>query len=232
MIALSISPRRLTQLFASLVILLVVAHIVVQIIRFSTGDDVLYGAFAAFDLGSEKNFPTFYAALALLFSGLLLAAIGSASWQENDKDYKFWFVLAAIFAVLSVDEMIRLHEHLIDPFRSAFNFSGLLYYAWVVPYGLAGLALLLVYSRFLLRLPRRTAALMVIAGTVFVCGAIGMEMLGGAVSEAQGNENVLYVTLQTIEEMLEMIGIVIFIYALSSYIAERFGRLGAEISSG
>jgi len=231
MVVLSISPRRLTQFFAAWVTFFVVAHLVVQTIRFSTGDDLLFGAVQMFSIGSDGNFPTFYSAFALLFSGALLALIGVAAFQQQDRDHYFWFGLACIFALSSIDEMLMLHEHLIDPLRSTLNTSGLLFYAWVIPYSIGGLIFLGVYFRFLLRLPRRTAVLMVASGVVFVFGAVGMEMVGGVVSEQQGNANVLYVALQTVEETCEMLGIVMFIYTLADYIQSRFGSLGVSIAA-
>ena len=136
--------------------------------------------------------------------------------------------LAATFLFLSIDEMLGFHERLIEPTRSVLNASGLLFYAWVVPYAVGVVVFLAVYLRFLFRLPRRTAVLFVIAGAIFVGGAIGMEMLGGLCFEVSGSKNLLYVGLQTIEEILEMAGIVVFMYAIADWMVTRFG--GVEIA--
>ena len=62
---------------------------------------------------------------------------------------------------------------------------------------------------------------MIAAGAIFVGGAIGVEMLGGHWFVTQGRDNVTYVALQTLEETMEMMGIVVFIYALAEYLDEH-----------
>jgi len=99
----------------------------------------------------------------------------------------------------------------------------------VVPGAIFVLVVLLAYARFLLHLPKRTLILFLVAGGVFVVGAIGVEMLGsrlefdvvqskGKFMNASVNTQVMYVVAVAIEELLEMLGIVIFVYALLSYI--------------
>jgi hypothetical protein len=60
---------------------------------------------------------------------------------------------------------------------------------------------------------------------VFVFGALGMEMVGGAYFDSHGSQNVTYVALQTVEEILEMVGIIVFIHALAEYGVAKFGRM-------
>ena len=46
-----------------------------------------------------------------------------------------------------------------------------------------------------------------------------------------GSANPVYVSIQTIEEVLEMVGILVFISALLGYADSRFGGLRLEIST-
>ena len=46
-----------------------------------------------------------------------------------------------------------------------------------------------------------------------------MEMVGGYYLTFYGKHNITYAILMTIEEFLEMLGIVVFIYALLSYMS-------------
>jgi len=75
-------------------------------------------------------------------------------------------------------------------------------------------------------LPKKTLKFFIIAGVVFLTGAVGLELIGGRVEELYGipvektfdnSANVLFKFLYTCEEFLEMLGIIIFIYALTSY---------------
>ena len=224
-----LTPKQIAWFFAGVTGCLLLVHVGFQTLRFVTGDRFLLGLGPLFNLGAERSLPTYYSVFALLFAALLLAAITVATRAAGQGWTRHWAGLSAIFVLLSVDEMLELHEELIEPVRSLLHTGGVFYYAWIIPYGLALLMLAVVYLGFLRALPRRTAALFVVGGAIFVGGGIGLEMLGGVVSETWGNDNPTYVAMQTIEETLEMAGIVVFIYALADYMATRFGGLRVRI---
>ena len=56
-----------------------------------------------------------------------------------------------------------------------------------------------------------------------------MELLGGYLASTTGMENVSYAIVATIEESLEMLGIVVFIHALISYIKVHLGGVSWNI---
>ena len=68
-----------------------------------------------------------------------------------------------------------------------------------------------------MRLPRKTLRLFVLSGIIYLTGAILLDMAEGALVEEYGWYDPLYCFLYTCEEFLEMLGLIIFIYALSSY---------------
>jgi glycosyltransferase involved in cell wall biosynthesis len=70
----------------------------------------------------------------------------------------------------------------------------------------------------------------IIAGLIYVTGAIGIELIGGRYSELYGY-NVTYFVITTLEELLEMVGVVVFIYALTSYIDSEFKGLRLGLKS-
>ncbi len=225
----SAGPVLLARAFAAVASGFVVIHLVMQTIRFATGNDGLFGLLNAFSLGSDTGIPAYYSALAILFCAVLASLIATGTARRSDPDLRHWIGLAAVFVFLSIDEMLSYHEKLIEPTRNALNTSGILFYAWVIPYGAAGLLFLAIYVPFLRRLPPRIARLFLVAGGVYVCGAIGIEMLGGTVVESEGSGNVSSVAYQTIEESLEMAGIIIFIFALAEHAVVRFGRVGVAL---
>ncbi|QKQ78009.1 hypothetical protein FBB35_30800 [Nostoc sp. TCL240-02] len=114
-----------------------------------------------------------------------------------------------------------LHERLTTPLRGTFNTSGSLYYAWVIAGAIFVLLFLLVFGRFVATLPGKTRRLFFIAGTIYIAGAIASELVGGYYEYYYTPFNMVYVFIATIEEVLEMVGIVIFIYALLSYISSN-----------
>lgn len=54
-------------------------------------------------------------------------------------------------------------------------------------------------------------------------------MFGGQHDEAHGRMNVTFITLSTLEEAFEMIGIVVLIHALTSYIGAQIGTVEIKI---
>ena len=182
-----------------------------------------------FLLGKEVNIPTFYSFSALLLCSALLAIIAFAKKKENAPYSLHWKALSIIFLYLSMDEASQLHEMTIKPLRSALNASGFLHYTWVILGIVFSLIVVLAYLRFLADLPRKTRNLFLVAGAIFVGGALGMEMIGGYYSSLYAgqpipllrfcNINLNYQMIATVEELLEMLGIVVFIYALMSYIS-------------
>jgi hypothetical protein len=64
---------------------------------------------------------------------------------------------------------------------------------------------------------------------LYIGGAIGMEMLGGYLAYTTGMKSVSYLIVTTLEESLEMLGIVVFIHALISYIKTYLGGVSWNI---
>ena len=182
-----------------------------------------------FRLDSEGNIPTFYSASTLLLCSALLAIIAFAKKKEDAPYRLHWKALSIIFLFMSLDEASALHEMTIEPLRSALSAGGFLYLTWVVLGTVFVLILVLAYLRFLADLPRKTRNLFLVAGAIFVGGALGMEMIGGYYVSPYAGQSVppsricnIYLNYQMIsavEELLEMLGIVVFIYALMSYIS-------------
>ena len=219
------TAKRLAQVFGAIVLCLISAHVVVQTIRFATGDERVFGLVYLLSVGRESNLPTFYSSFAILFCAFLLTLIGFMMWRSERRWSVYWFLLALVFVFLSVDESLMIHERLSKSLQSLIGTSGLLYFAWVIPYGIGVVIFVAAYVRFLLHIPRRSAVLFIIAGAMYVGGAIVMEMIGGHVYTEAGALNALYVSVQTLEEFLEMSGIVFFIFALVDYIEKFDGEL-------
>jgi hypothetical protein len=184
-----------------------------------------------FNLNSEENIPAFFSTLLLLFSSILLVIIAFAVKKSDAPYFYHWLGLSLIFLFLSMDESLSFHESMTVPLRKGLNTSGLLFYAWVIPYTVALLILILLYLKFFINLPAGTRNLLIIAAALYLVGVIGIELLGGSIDEQVGRHNPTYVVYSTIEEVLEMGGLVVFIYALMNYLSTAFTSLRLRISS-
>lgn len=215
-----VDARKVSRALMLVVVLLVVAHVAGTVARYLLHYDFAFGLIDTFNLNYENNVPTFFAAFLLLACAVLLALV--ARTQRGRMEQRRWQGLAVVFAFLAVDEDASLHELLIDPVRELLPVNGPLLFAWVIPYGLALLALAVVYGRFVLSLPAPTRGRLAAAAGLYLAGALGCELLGGwYLSRQAGVEDLGYYLLVAVEETLEMAGVVVFIHALLQVLGER-----------
>ena len=69
-----------------------------------------YWHLSVFDLDAEESFGTWYSAVLLLIAGQLLLAETLRRRTGSDRWWLAWAVLAAGFHLLSIDEVVGLHE--------------------------------------------------------------------------------------------------------------------------
>jgi hypothetical protein len=173
------------------------------------------------DVGAEGSIA------AWLSSSALLACAAALAWlarRDGPARRRAWWGLALVFACLSLDEAASVHEKAIDPLQSALGTSGPLLYAWVIPGAVAVGAVGLAFVPFLRRLERATAGLFLAAGGLYVGGALGFEVLSGALAPESGPPGWPYVLVATTEELLEMLGITLFLASTARYSATALGR--------
>lgn len=169
----------------------------------------------------ELNFPSIYSALTLLFCSIILFAIASIKKEKDDLYTAYWRGLSIIFAFLAFDELTSLHERMIAPLQTALNAKGFLYFAWVIPGGIGVLFFLLIFLRFIINLPQKTRRHFLLAGFIYISGAIGCELVGGyIISNHRDFSSYPYLLVVTLEESLEMLGVAVFIYGLLSHISQ------------
>lgn len=177
-----------------------------------------------FSLDKEANIPTWYSSLLLFFASITLILISVLSSTKGELYVSHWAILSLIFLLLSVDETAIIHEMLVKAMRMAFNTTGYLYYGWVIPGALFVVAIAFAYRKFLFALPSSTRIQIIIAGAIYVGGALGFESISGKIAETNGDSGFAYNALTTLEEACEMLGVIVFIFALLQYLAKNFGE--------
>lgn len=171
-----------------------------------------------FDLDEEANLPAWFSASLMLMIGLTCGLLASHSRVRGDGLRWGWIGLAVVFVILSADEAASFHEALMEPLRAMLGADGIFFYAWIVPaIPLVGL-FALIYLPFLFRLPVSTRVRFVVAGALFVGGAIGVEMIGGLFASTVGEAGTVYGVVTAIEETLEISGLSLFAVALVDYL--------------
>lgn len=181
------------------------------------------------DLHGEVTIPTWYSSMLLLLCSLVLTGIAALKLRERDH-YRFhWTGLAVIFLGLSIEESADVHGAVSHRLHTAFDTGGALTYPWVVPAAILTLAVGVVYLRFLWSLEPRYRWWFLMAGGIYVGGALGMEVIEAAYDSAVGDDGV-YMAMVTVEEVMEMIGAILFLTALLSYAGDRWQTFRIEIA--
>lgn len=174
--------------------------------------------FVAFlSLSYERNLPTWYASALLLGCALVLAGIGHVSRLGQEQGWRHWWALAGVFAYISLDESVGLHEHL----GGLLSLGGVLFFTWVVPAAVLVLLGGIAFLPFLTRLPPRRREQFILAGVLYVSGALVMELPLGWWTEQHGNDNLVYALIDHVEEALELVGASLFLAALVEELGER-----------
>lgn len=180
-----------------------------------------------FGLSYEKNLPTWYVSCLLLVCALQLAFIASATRKAKLAYVWHWWVLAAGFLYISLDETATLHEYA----SLWFNLGGIFYFGWVIPAGILVVILGLCYLKFLAHLPRKTCWQFVAAGAIYVGGALGVELILGFWTDLAGSQNIVYGLIDLVEEAMEILGVTLFLVALADYITHSTDRLRISLES-
>jgi hypothetical protein len=203
---------------------LVVAGGLAAFVRVVPGDRVRAHLVRMFDLDTEANIPTWYSSSTLLLCAGLLTVIFLSKRRVRDPAARNWGWLAAVFLCLSLDEAAAIHEQAGYFFRDRLHAGGLLHFAWVIPGAILVAVFVLSFRKFLRDLPLDTRVRFVVAGAVYVGGALGLELVEGAVFESAGKNAVFHV-LVLVEETLEMVGVLIFMDALLRYMESQLPPL-------
>lgn len=217
----SVSVKRITLFFSLIALSLAAAHLCGLLIRYTTGSNNLFGLIPLFDVRQENNVPTWYSSWSLLFCALVLAMITFAKKAARDRDTVYWIGLVLVFLFLSLDEAASLHEKTLKPLRRVVKAEGLLTNTWVLLGAPFALIFGLLYLRFLFKLPAKTRNLFILAGALYVTGAVVLEAIDGYFQNLYGRANKWHDLVSTSEEFLEMAGIVIFVYALTFYLSTQ-----------
>lgn len=231
-VRLTLSPRRVARRLGWIALGLALINLVAQAAHFFLPDFFMRDWLRVmFDANGEANLPSAFSGGLLLLSALILGALALAKRQTADRFALYWGFLSAVFVYLAVDEIARLHDNTIAPMRRLMDFDGVLRFAWVVPYALAVLLVFLSSLRFLAHLPAAIRWRFVLAGGLYVGAALGMELVQGYTDSRFGDLGFVSALSIGFEELMEMLGVVVFVHALLSYIARYLPGLTVSLSA-
>lgn len=224
-----LKPRNTAWFLSYILIFLVIAQIAGLIMHYILGHGSVFGLIRLFDFNTEQNIPTLFNTILFILSATLFFLIWKAG-GTGKKARWIWLFMSFVLLFLALDEFCEIHENLSAPFHERFDTSGLLYYAWVIPYGIAAILVLLFFVPVWWKMGKRIRLLFAISVIMYFTGAVAFEMFGGREFEQLGDQlDLKCCLLATVEETLEMGGMILLIYTLMKLINEEFDDLSIRI---
>jgi hypothetical protein len=211
-IAIDITARRVGFLLFGIAGALVLAHILAVVFWYRDLlpiDDWLYISF--FDLDEEESIGTWFSAL-ILFAAGQLALLQYRCTKAVAGGWSLWWLLLAIgFHLLSLDEVAGFHEFVNTVVEDTH---------WTTYGAILVLVVAAAYLPFLWALPPRTRWYFILAGAIYVGGAVGVEW-GTLWHEDNDQLDTLgYNLWNALEEGMEMAGVILFICTLLRHLAD------------
>ncbi|HEY9771525.1 MAG TPA: hypothetical protein V6C71_24025 [Coleofasciculaceae cyanobacterium] len=216
-LVISISPKKIAKFLTLIVVGFTLVNLAGFFIQYVLGFRRLDRFIGLLNVGDDSSIPTWYSSFALLICATLLMVIAIVKGRRKEPYFCHWAMLSIIFMVMSIDEVVMIHENMGDILGESFK-NGFFYYSWVILAIPAIIIFALAYLKFIIHLPTKIRHLFLIAGAIFVMGGLGLEMLSAFYDSLYRTSNLTYNLIMIAEEFLEMLGIIIFIYALLSYL--------------
>ncbi|WP_104182340.1 hypothetical protein [Arthrobacter sp. B0490] len=172
-----------------------------------------------FNLDREVNIPTWFTAALWL----AVAAMAAVLALRASSHRRSWWLFSLVSLVFSIDESTSLHERL-NPAGAvlAQRFDIGLRFAWVIPGSVIALVLVLLLLRLVLSLPVKARIGVIIAGCLFLGGALvgeifsDLSLQGTSLLEVPNSPT--YIAFNAVEELLEMAGVALCLASLASLV--------------
>jgi hypothetical protein len=208
-------PFKVIKMLVLITLFLVSIHLILQAMYyfiFNQNNLLIFELSNRFDFNDESSVPTWYNAI-LLFVLSTLCWINYYHTKKTTKNT--WLILSLVFLLLSIDEIAGLHENILQFVHIAFfgwGVSSVAINGWLLLSPVILMILYLLYRFVLAKLDNDTLVLFILAGAIYISGSVIIEGLTSALVIYDNNflTNGLFTAL---EETMEILGIIIAIYA-------------------
>lgn len=233
-ITITINTRLLIKIFLVTLLLLLFLNVFVVALAYSGRyhGALMYELFHKFNFNTKHNIPSFFNTVLLLIASVILYYIYLVQ-KKRFVLQRRWFVLAILFLIMAIEENASVHIflHSLLPRHSILLQTGLSVLLWAIPFGILVTILAVYFKRLVLSLPRRIAIGFAVSAAIYITGAIILDLVGSVVAHTMGSRSLIYTAVSTLEETLEMLGIVVFIHYLFSYITSEFNTVGISFGA-
>lgn len=213
--SISFTVPKATRIFLLLLSSLFLTGLCANYLRWSLHYETAMGFIPLFDLDGEYNLPALFS-VGLIASNAVLLSFVARHKAVATKDRKYWRAFSFLFAYLAMDEFAGLHErlggivHRLAPHLLPFGSTRF----WIAPMGLLLVFFTVYFFRFFWSLPAKIKVNFLVAGLVYVTGAVGIELLGDVYMWNRSQADFTYGLLSCFEELGEMLGMFLFLRQL------------------
>lgn len=203
MFELTLNRHRLVRTLGLTAAVLLAMHGILYFIEYQV-TEVPWYYLQLFDVNEEHNLPTWFSGFNLGIATLFLWILSREKKRLEDPQARRWTILFWGFFYLFVDEIAGLHETVNSIVEPSWAWGGMVIVLIVGLY----------FIPFLRSLPRHTFRQFVLAGAVFVGGAVIMELIG----EPIDSDSLAYAMSTLVEEGMEIFGVILFTRAQLEYL--------------
>lgn len=225
----TINTRLLVRILLISLLVLLLLNIFVLLLAYSGvyHGPLMYELFHKFNFNGKYNIPSFFNTFLLLIASLILYYIYLVQKKRFFLQRR-WFALAILFLIMAIEENASVHIflHSLLPRQSILMQTGLSVLLWAIPFGILVTVLAIYFKRLVLSLPREIAKGFAISAVIYITGAIVLDLVASVISHLKGSRSLAYTAVSTLEESLEMLGIIVFIHYLFAYIKAEFNTIG------
>jgi hypothetical protein len=215
----SISKKVIYILFAIISVLTII-HLTLQYININILNEEFgpyYELTNRLDFDDESSIPTWFGQFLFIIIASLSGLI--AILQNDKKARNIWVAISIIALIGSIDEVASIHENILQSIHLLFfdeSASTFLANAWIVIVPFLLIGILLFIKKAIKTIPHRTLGLMLLSLIIFIIGSVFIDIL----TSVEGTMGRFFAQgiLVSIEEVLEMLGLSLFIFALVEYI--------------
>jgi hypothetical protein len=184
------------------------------------------------DVATEGSLPTWYAVVTLLACTVMAGIIALDTRRRGRPFALQWWLVALAFGLLSLEEIIGVHSQatkVLGRLSDSLDTAVLLALLGII--GLVAVAIAVaLFGRWFVALPGRWRKWFAIGGVVYLAGVLGSDAIGDYIISNYGDTSVAYIAVQTLEEGLEMVGVLIFIVMLLEYIRTYVGGVALDVT--
>lgn len=237
----SLSPEKPTKSLARMVLiaatavvaLLIALHFLLQYLNWEVyyqQNGQVYELANRFDLDDEVSVPTWFSQILMLLIGS--AALLAAYVQTKKEARRLWLMIGVLGIGFCIDEAAGLHEFALQTlhvtfFKDAKPTESDNAWLLVLPF------ILLIGGWLLWRMvqvvPKRTIGIIALSGTIFLTGAIGIDLLTSLTERESFLHQGILVGL---EEGLELLATAVVLYAVVDFLEKHHQPQLAHIADG